>query len=405
MTTATAPIELPRWKKVLFWSFLVLLVFGILELISVWYLKRFEGYDGTHLVQYEFDPYKNVLPTRNYVDTRGIHHNSRGFRRLSEVSVQKPAGTYRIFLLGGSTAYGTGGLWPHIQRDFAVLNDSATISAQLERFLADSFPGKTVEVIDAAIPSMWTHHHLIYLNQTILSYDPDMVLFLDGFNDFFFFDPRHDQFADYSYQEHSFVVMGKPTFYSLLYMDGWWLFRKSAFANVALRAGRGLKKMLGRRPSRTPMDVAQAMAGLQQVFPRSALKMQRRSGTILRDEGIRAVFMLQPMLVLERGRKPMSEIEQKLFDFNVSSYLPNYETFMHQAVPYVRAQEEAMARAVGAQFIDLTGIYAGVPEQTYTDYCHLTPFGNTLLAHYVGNRLIPSIRADLSTRVQQPRTQ
>lgn len=396
MTTDTARLELPRWKKILFSCILVVLVLGTLELVSAWYLRHYEGYDGKHLVQYEFDAYKNVLPTRNFVDTRGIHHNSRGFRRLTEVSVQKPPGTYRIFLMGGSTAYGTGGLWPNIQRDFAVLPDSATISSFLERFLADSFPGRTVEVIDAAIPSMWTHHHLIYLNQTILSYNPDMVLFLDGFNDFFFFDPRHDQFADYSYQEHSFVVMGKPTFYSLVYMDGWWLFRKSAFANVALRALRGLKKMLGPRPDRTPMDVAKAMEGLQQVFPRSALKMQRRSGAILRDEGVRAVFMLQPMLVLERDHKPMSPMEQKLFDFNVSSYLPNYETFMHQAVPYVRTQEEGMARAVGAQFIDLTEIYAGVPEQTYTDYCHLTPFANALLARYVGNKIIPSIRSDLA---------
>ena len=126
--------------------------------------------------------------------------------------------------------------------------------------------------------------------------------------------------------------------------------------------------------------------------------MQRRVGLILRDEGVGAVFMLQPMLILERGRKPMPPIEQQLFDYDVGYWAPNYEAFMQQAVPYVRVQEEAMARDVGAHFIDLTGIYAGIPAQVYTDYCHLTPAGNTLLARYVEQRIAPWIRADVARK-------
>jgi hypothetical protein len=396
MTTSTTALPLPRWKRILFSVFLLFFVYGVLELTATWYLKLVDGYDGKHLLQYQFDPYKNNLPTPNYVDTRGIHHNAQGFRRLTDVPVQKPAGSYRIFLLGGSAAYGLGGLWPHIQRDFAVIKDSQTIAAVLERYLADSLPGKKIEVITAAITSDWTHHHLIYLNQTILNFNPDMVLFLDGFNDFFFYDRGHDQFASYAYQERSRVIMGDPTLYSLVFMNGWWLFRKSAFANLATRALRNLKLLLLRPHSdRTPIDVEQAMAGLQEVFPRSALLMHRRIGLILRDARVTAVFMLQPLLILER-KKPMPPMERKLFDFNVTSYLPNYEAFMHRAVPYVRDQEEAMARDVGAHFIDLTSIDAGASEQVYTDYCHLTPYGNELLARYVEGKLMPWIKADMA---------
>jgi len=378
---------------VLFSGVLTLLAGAILEYSSIWYLKRFEGYDGKHLVQYEFDPYKNVLSTRNYVNTRGIHHNSVGFRHSTEVTRHKPSGAYRIFLMGGSTAYGLGGLWPNIQRDYGILPDSVTIDAYLGRYLAAALPGKSVEIINAAIPSMWTHHHFIYLNQTILKYDPDMVLFLDGYNDFFFFDEAHDQFANYSYTEHSYVIMGDPTLYSLVYMDSWWLFRKSAFANVTMKALRTLKQLLAPKPRRTPLDVEKTLAGLRHVFPRSALTMQRRIGLILRDEGVTAVFMLQPLLILERSQKPMPPIERKLFDFNAASYLPGYEAFMHSAIPYILDQEERMASHVGAHFLDLTAIYDGVPEQVFTDYCHLTPLGNELLARYVGERIIPWIKA------------
>jgi hypothetical protein len=142
------------------------------------------------------------------------------------------------------------------------------------------------------------------------------------------------------------------------------------------------------------MNVDRAMANLEQVFPRSALAMQRRTALILRDAGVVPVFMLQPMLILERGHKPMPEMEQQLFAFNVESYLPNYEQFIRRAVTMVHERETAMASELGAQFIDLTGIYGGVEEQIYTDYVHLTPRGNELLARYVADRLVPVIRQD-----------
>ena len=306
----------------------------------------------------------------------------------------KPAGTYRIFLMGGSTAYGLGGLWPHIQRTFAVLKNSETIDAYLERILGDSVPGTHIEVINAAITSTWTHHELIYLNQTLLRYQPDMVLFLDGFNDFFFDNRDHDQFADYSYDLQSRIVMGDPTLYALAYANAWWLFRENALGNVLGRTARLANLLLTPRPEQPPVDVERALAGLRYVFPRSALKMWRRSGLILRDEGVAPVFMLQPMLVLERGRLArMSPEEQRLFRFNVESYRTNYEQFARDAVAYIQAEAAPMAADVGGTFLDLTGIYRDAEGQIFTDYAHLTPHGNEWLARYVAARILPVIRA------------
>ena len=90
----------------------------------------------------------------------------------------------------------------------------------------------------------------------------------------------------------------------------------------------------------------------------------------------------------------MPEMEQRLFAFNVESYLPNYEQFVRRAVAMVHERETAMASELGAQFIDLTGIYGGVEEQIYTDYVHLTPRGNELLARHLAERLVPVIRQD-----------
>jgi hypothetical protein len=371
------------------------LVYGVLELSAIWYLKALRGYDGRHLYQYVFDPYKNILPTPHFVDTRGIHHNAQGFRRLTDVTREKPAGTYRIFLLGGSTAYGLGGLWPHIEPHYPVIPDSQTISAYLERELNARASGPHVEVINAAITSSWTHHELIYVNQTILNYHPDMILFLDGFNDYFFSNEDHDQFADYSYDLPARVVLGEPTVKSLLYADAWWAFRKNALAHVLGRALSTLKLLLTPRPPQPPIDVERSLAGMRQVFSRSALKMHRRIGLILRDEGVRAVFLLQPMLILERGHKPFTPVEQRLFEFNIASYRPNAEAYMRGAASFAKDAERAMAEEVGATYLDLTQIYGTTEGQVYTDYCHLTPLGNTTLAHYVAERIAPTIAKPL----------
>jgi lysophospholipase L1-like esterase len=391
-TTLTAPIS--RRKLWFFWLILIAIVVGVLQLGAYVYLRVARGYDGQHLMQYEFDPYKNILPTRNYVDTRGVRHNSVGFRRSTEVSRVKPPGTIRIFLMGGSTAYGLGSMWTHIQRDFAVIRNEDTIDAYLERRLSAEFPGTRIEVINAAITSTWTHHSLIYLYQTILDYDPDVVLFLDGFNDFFFTDRGHDQFASYTYNQTSFMVEGDPTFYNLAAMNGWWLFRKFALANVLGRAGRELKLIVSHPgANRKPMNPEREFAGLKEVFPRSAGATHERIGVLLRHEGVDAVFMLQPILILDRGRSQMTPVERSLFDFNAKEYLPNYEAFMHLATPWIVQWETGMAQRVGGTFLDLTGIFEGIPGQVFTDYCHLTPHGNEVLAGAIQPRIAALIRA------------
>ena len=384
-------IGLSRRKIALLAIVLVAFFAATLEFGARLYLRATRGYDGAHLYQFAFDPYKNILPSPNYVDTRGIRHNAKGFRRSSEVTLEKPSDTYRIFLMGGSTAYGMGGLWPHIDDRYPVLKNNETIDAYLEKDLGSALPGLRVEVINAAITSTWTHHNLIYLNQTILKYRPDMVLFLDGFNDYYHFDKGHDQFASYSYNLPSRVILGDPTLFSLAYANGWWLFRKSALVHLVARGASNLMLLLSKRPDREAIDVERAVARQRENFSSNALKMEERCGLILRNEQVIPVFILQPMLILERDRN-LTDMERRLFDFNVDSYLPNYEAFIARAVEYVRTQEAEMAARVGGTFIDLTGIYEDAEGQIYTDYAHLTPEGNKLAAKVIGKHILPIIR-------------
>ncbi len=64
--------------------------------------------------------------------------NGQGFRGTSETAVAPAAGTTRVFVVGGSTAFGSDGLYPQVAA--ALLTEETTIDRHLERLLNQRHP-------------------------------------------------------------------------------------------------------------------------------------------------------------------------------------------------------------------------------------------------------------------------
>lgn len=96
--------------------------------------------------------------------------NSMGYRG-PEVQVEKPKGTYRIVLLGGSTTNGFG------------VNDDETIDAHMRRLLATKFSGFWFEVVNLGLGGYdsYQDYERMRVNGTRL--DPDLVVIHSGIND------------------------------------------------------------------------------------------------------------------------------------------------------------------------------------------------------------------------------
>lgn len=91
-------------------------------------------------------------------------HNSIGFRD-TEHSARKPAGVFRILVLGDSFTYGVG------------VSADATYVAELGRLLNETFRGRPlVEVINTGVPRYWPEAERLLLEHYGLAYDPDLVL-------------------------------------------------------------------------------------------------------------------------------------------------------------------------------------------------------------------------------------
>ena len=114
--------------------------------------------------------YLNYYPTPSYRSGKKAH-NSLGYRGR-EFSVEKPDGTFRIVVLGGSTTY-----------TIAVEDNEKTFTRQLENILRDSYGYEAVEVINAGAGGYSSWESLINLEFRVLDLDPDLVIIYHGTND------------------------------------------------------------------------------------------------------------------------------------------------------------------------------------------------------------------------------
>lgn len=103
------------------------------------------------------------------------HNNSMQFRAKNEIEIPKPTNTFRIFLTGGSTAYGSGA--PSQDRTIA-----GYLSQILERNLSPSTNLK-YEVFTMANPAWATTHERIIIENRLSELNPDLVISFSGNND------------------------------------------------------------------------------------------------------------------------------------------------------------------------------------------------------------------------------
>lgn len=116
-------------------------------------------------------PYLVYALNESFVSGDGKNrHNTHGTRGADFV-VPKPAGTFRIVCVGGSTTYETG-----------VLDDARAYPALMGEKLRE-LGRADVEVINAGVPGYTSFECLIELALRVLEWQPDLVLFYDNTND------------------------------------------------------------------------------------------------------------------------------------------------------------------------------------------------------------------------------
>jgi lysophospholipase L1-like esterase len=144
-----------------------------------------------------FHPFLQYIPTKK--NDSNMHINSDSFR-YDELTKDKPKGTYRIFILGGSTVFDK-------PRPY-----EKSITKTVENLLQKKYPDKKIQVINAGYERYTSEHSLIVYETKVADYHPDMIVIWQGFNDIIYsctpdFSPIRTYKNDYS---HMYQVISHP---------------------------------------------------------------------------------------------------------------------------------------------------------------------------------------------------
>ena len=183
-------IQVSYKKQAIFGTMFLLILLFVIEMISqvIWYeietkceLPKYyyDGYENDFLLElcndYRNFQYLNDNEIRlNLPNQQGVSYsiNEYGFRGDS-FSMEKKDDEFRIIMVGGSTTFGLG----------STSNES-TIPNQLEKILENKFQ-KDFLVINAGVIAAKSTDEVFNIKHNLLSYNPDMIIVFDGYNDAF----------------------------------------------------------------------------------------------------------------------------------------------------------------------------------------------------------------------------
>lgn len=315
----------------------------------------------------------------------------------NELSVAKPKNQLRIFIFGGSTVAGSG-----------VENGAQTISGQLETFInkKNLFPKREVRIINAGVGGFFSFQEVARFIDTVLKYQPDMVIFFNGHNDYRYWqrDIGPPNFHSYDNQlingfnniqdfrgaiSHAMNIFDQylPIFhYTLIFKDeaknllhsfkkkpNKKIYANSVRSNAEVHAtDTNISKIEQKLYAKNINSIANYMDNLYAAAGICKLKK------------IRGIFCLQPTLGFN-SKKIFDGHEKTIFStlYKVSPYIDIY--FKHAQKEFKRAGQ---LNDSYIRFVDMTGIFQGVQKQVYVDNCHYNETGNRIIAKSLSEEII-----------------
>ena len=361
-------------------------------------VKRNNTRAMTHY-DYDFEP-RVCLNYYTLKGNRFEYANNAGFREPRDISLNKPADEYRVFLTGGSTAFGHGTSDEVVAiRGPYSLEYRETISHIMEKILNASAPieGKTIRVYNAAV---WGHayqHDLIRYLAKLRQYNPDLVVSLDGANeiplicelkpDWNYF--KVGQYDNILRQFFNYDNTGLASYLTLWIKNNsylatrLWLDRdlvheisEETWKRAQSKSGPKITKQ-GAGPS------VEQMSRMVDHNVATVVRMVENYHSVLANDSVPHIFALQPWLYL--SNKPLHPNEQ------VVSKMEGKRHFM--GIPSDKIYELLIARIMESavqkdyHVVNFSQYFDDVQEWVFSDWCHLTAGANYLIAKELSNQV------------------
>jgi hypothetical protein len=347
---------------------------------------------------YDYDISPGVCILHNQPKgNRYEYANNAGFRDPRPISVEKPGDEFRIFLTGGSTAFGLGAVGEAAPiSNFYYIEHRETISHALEKILNATapIPGKTIRVYNAAVWGYSYQHLLLRYITKLRRYKPDLVISFDGVNeinavtlpvsDWDYF--KQGQYNGILRQIFAYDIPGLASYLTL------WL-KNNTYLMTFFWSGMDLFQNLeaDQRMHRGSL-VQQELPRLQEMPTEERSRMVAENvaavvrvvedyHSVLENDGVPHIFALQPMLYL--SKKPRHENENKVESLEEHKYYYGVPTA--NAYKYMIDRIAVSAKNRGFVMADFSEYFDDTSQWVFTDWCHLTAGANYLIAKELAN--------------------
>lgn len=346
---------------------------------------------------YDFNP-GVCLEYNTLKGNRYEYANNAGFRDPRTISMEKPADEFRIFIVGGSTAYGLGAVGQAVQAmEWYGLEFRETIPHQMEMILNATapIPGKKIRVYNAAVWGYSYQHHLMRYVTKLRRYSPDLIVSIDGANeiaplckitkDWDYF--KEGQFNNILREMFAYNQAGLSSYLTL------WL-KNNTFLMTYLWGGRDVFTELHQKvpiPEGAPRNPAPGTDSSQvSVDERSKLLNEHVDTVVgvvenyhlmMANDQVPHMLVLQPWFYL--SKKQLSEKEKLL-----EGMAGQREYYGVPSGPVYKVLIEKLvqsAKTKGYFLVDLHDYFDDVSEWVFTDWCHLTSGANYLVAKELSN--------------------
>jgi len=363
-------------------------------------LRKQICYDFREMAYYN-EPIHHIVPNQHFPTININEHGLRG----PEFSKQKPDNTYRIFLLGGSTAFGAG-----------ATSDKATIPSFLQqKFDAENIPIH-VEVINAGIPFINSYEESRLVKEKYLEFEPDLFIVYDGWNDIsrkpIIDNGTHIDYGNKFTKEKRLLKEGSSIISKKIIQPdaNSTIFAEKNGGSIEEQFTQNLKAFLHnikaiRVIQTLPDDISEAYRESDFVIikppPRVQLVKYGQKNTDLKTS-----------LWVERW-KEICEIG-RIYDFNVIISVQPFVGSSNRTLSsyadssYIRQNNEqklivldSFAKALEnfdgycIKTADLRNIFDGINEPIYIDAVHTVDFGNEIVAQKMFEITLPVIKESL----------
>ncbi len=328
--------------------------------------------------------------------------NNAGFRDPRDIAVKKPDDEFRIFLTGGSTAFGLGSAGSAASITGAYyLEQRETVSHVIEKILNAKapLPGKNIRVYNTAV---WGHayqHDLLRYLTKLRRYSPDLVVSLDGVNeihpvsipvdDWDYF--SQGQYSAILKQIFSFEWAGLSSYLTLWLKNNTFLMTlfwrgNDVFQNLEgeARFHKGsLFHSFGLTPEKDRMKQEQRQEMITENMTVVNKVIQDYHNALLTD-GVPHIFALQPMLYA--SKKARHAIEKQIE--GEKDHQVYYEMDTGHLYSYMIRRILDNSKERGIHAVNFADYFNDTDQWVFTDWCHLTAGANYLIGKEIANQIL-----------------